>query len=201
MEKLGGLILAAGLSSRMGDYKPLMDIDGRSMIGRVVDMMCEAGAKTIVVVTGHRREELEAHLENEQVEFVFNPEYATTQQLESLKLGLSALKGRCEQIMISPADVPLVSPETVKILMNLEGDFIRPLFHGEPGHPVFLKEDWISYIKNYDGPGGLKGAVESNSEMKLVSLEVTDKGVILDNDTKEDLERLFRWHNKKDQYV
>ena len=55
----------------------------------------------------------------------------------------------------------------------------------------------LSYIKDYDGPGGLKGAVESNSEMQLISLEVTDKGVILDNDTKEDLERLFRWHERK----
>ncbi len=201
MEKLGGLILAAGLSSRMGDYKPLMDVDGRSMIGRVIDMMRNAGARTIVVVTGHRREELEEHLKKEQVEFVFNPDYATTQQLESLKLGLHALMGRCEQIMISPADVPLVSPKTVKTLMNLEGDFIRPLFHGEAGHPVFLKADWLPYIENYDGPGGLKGAVESNARLQLVSLEVTDKGVILDNDTKEDLERLFRWHKEKDQYV
>lgn len=201
MEKLGGLILAAGLSSRMGEYKPLIAIEGRSMIKCVIDMMREAGAKTVVVVTGYRHEDLEAHLKEEQVEFVFNPDYARTQQLESLKLGLRALAGRYEQIMISPADVPLVSPETVNTLMNLEGDFIRPLFQGEPGHPVFLKADWISYIENYDGPGGLKGAVERNDRMQLVSLEVTDRGVILDNDTKEDLERLFRWHKEKDQYV
>ena len=195
MEKLGGLILAAGLSSRMGEYKPLIDVDGRSMIGRVIDMMRNAGAERIVVVTGHRREELEAHLQKEAVEFVFNPDYATTQQLESLKLGLAALSKRCEQIMISPADVPLVHPDTVKALMELDGDFVRPLFDGAPGHPVFLKADWIPYIMSYDGPGGLKGAVESNERMHLISLEVTDQGVVLDNDTKEDLERLFRWHN------
>lgn len=201
MNKLGGLILAAGLSSRMGEYKPLIDIEGRSMIGRVVDMMREAGAETIVIVTGYRHQDLEAHLKEEQVEFVFNPDYASTQQLESLKLGLWALEGRCEQIMISPADVPLVSPKTVQTLMQFEGDFIRPLFHGEPGHPVFLKADWIPYIKDYNGQGGLKGAVESNARMQLVSLEVTDKGVILDNDTQEDLKRLLRWKKKKDQYV
>ena len=198
MEKLGGLILAAGLSSRMGDYKPLIDVDGRSMIGRVIDMMRNAGARTIVVVTGHRREELEAHLRDEGVEFVFNPDYATTQQLESLKLGLTALSKRCEQVMISPADVPLVAPQTVKLLMELDGDFVRPLFHGAPGHPVFLKADWIPYIMSYDGPGGLKGAVESNGQMRLISLEVTDEGVVLDNDTKEDLERLFRWHKRNE---
>ena len=198
MEKLGGLILAAGLSSRMGDYKPLIDVDGRSMIGRVIDMMRNAGARTIVVVTGHRREELEAHLRDEGVEFVFNPDYATTQQLESLKLGLTALSKRCEQVMISPADVPLVAPQTVKLLMELDGDFVRPLFHGAPGHPVFLKADWIPYIMSYDGLGGLKGAVESNGQMRLISLEVTDEGVVLDNDTKEDLERLFRWHKRNE---
>ncbi len=201
MEKLGGLILAAGLSSRMGDYKPLIDIDGRSMIGHVINMMRHAGAEIIVVVTGHHREELEKYLQGEQVEFVFNPDYAVTQQLESLKLGLSALSKRCEQIMISPVDVPLVEPETVKALMGLEGDFIRPLFHGAPGHPVFLKEEWIPYIMSYDGLGGLKGAVESNRQIHLVSLEVKDEGVILDNDTKEDLERLLRWHKRNDQYV
>ena len=161
-------------------------------------MMRNAGARTIVVVTGHRREELEAHLRDEGVEFVFNPDYATTQQLESLKLGLTALSKRCEQVMISPADVPLVAPQTVKLLMELDGDFVRPLFHGAPGHPVFLKADWIPYIMSYDGPGGLKGAVESNGQMRLISLEVTDEGVVLDNDTKEDLERLFRWHKRNE---
>lgn len=193
MKALGGLILAAGLSSRMGSYKPLMEVDGQSMIRHVVSMMRRAGAEVIVVVTGYRREDLEQHLADTGVEFAFNPDFATTQQLESLKIGLSRLQNRCERIMISPADVPLVHTHTVDDLLALDGGFIRPLYKGEPGHPVILKNDWVSYVLQYEGPGGLKGAMES-SNCVLRSFEVADMGVILDNDTKQDFERLMRWH-------
>lgn len=202
MKALGGLILAAGLSSRMGSYKPLMEVDGKSMIRHVVSMMHRAGAEVIVVVTGYRREDLEEHLKDADVEFAYNPDFSATQQLESLKIGLSRLKNRCERIIISPADVPLVYGETVQDLLALDGDFIRPLYKGELGHPVILKNDWVSYVLQYDGPGGLKWAMESSSCV-LQNVDVEDMGVILDNDTKQDLERLMRWHQKtaSDQYV
>lgn len=106
MEPLGGIILAAGLSSRMGRYKPLIEVQGRSMIGHVIDRMRGAGASPIVVVTGHQSELLRQSLEGEAVEFVHNPDYAHTQQLESLRLGLCVLKGRCARVLISPADGP-----------------------------------------------------------------------------------------------
>lgn len=110
MSRLGGVILAAGLSSRMKQFKPLMMIDGKSMIRHVIDLMRGAGAETIVVVTGHNRARIEAHLADAGVLFAFNPDYAHTQQLESLRIGLSALHGHVDRILISPADVPLVSP-------------------------------------------------------------------------------------------
>lgn len=202
MERLGGVILAAGLSSRMGSYKPLMNVDGQSMIRHVVNMMKEAGASVIVVVTGYRREELETHLADADVEFAYNPEFAVTQQLESLRIGLLKLQNRCERIMISPADVPIVHPDTVQSLLAQTGDFIRPLYRKEPGHPVILKNDWIPYVLQYHGPGGLKGAMES-SNCVLRDFEVTDMGVILDNDTQQDFERLILWHHQTalNQYV
>lgn len=192
MKKIGGLILAAGMSSRMGEYKPLMKINGISMIRRIVNLMKEAGAEDIVVVTGYRKDDVVTHLADENVIFVHNEDFATTQQLDSLKLGLLQLHGRCNRVMISPVDVPLVKIETVKELLVLEGDFIRPLYQGEPGHPVILDAKWIDYIVNYNGQGGLKGAMES-SDCVLISHEVKDEGVILDNDTKEDFGRLLRY--------
>ena len=196
MKKTGGLILAAGLSSRMGDYKQLMKIEGRSMVGCVVDMMRNAEIELIVIVTGYRHEELEEHLKNDQVEFVFNPNYETTQQLDSLKLGLKALQGRCDRIVMTPADIPLVQSETVKKLLTLEADIIRPVYHGEPGHPIVLNPEWIPYIMAYDGPEGLKGAIERSS-CSVQEMDVEDRGVIMDNDTKKDFERLLFWYQEK----
>lgn len=197
MGKTGGLILAAGLSSRMGDYKQLMKIKDRSMVGCVVDMMKDAGAEIIVVVTGYRHEELEASLKNDRVEFVFNPDYATTQQLDSVKLGLSALKDRCDRIIISPADIPMVKAETVKKLLKLKGDVIRPVYYGEPGHPIIFNAEKCLHIMNYNGPEGLRGAIE-RSDFSITELDVEDRGVVIDNDTKQDFERMLIWYSEKE---
>lgn len=194
MNGLAGIVLAAGLSSRMGAFKPLMMVDGRTMIGRVIDMMRLAGASPVIVVTGCRREELEARLKDEGVVCVFNPDYASTQQLESLRIGLRALEGRAERIMISPADVPLVNPATVRTLRDMKGDFVRPVFRGEVGHPVFLSAAFIPYLMTYDGPGGLRGAMERNPACVLEELSCDDRGTVLDNDTRSDFERLLEWH-------
>lgn len=195
MDGLAGVILAAGLSSRMGEYKPLLEVEGVSMVRRVVNMMRQAGAEPIVVVTGHRRAELEAHLRDAGVEFVFNPDYASTQQLESLRLGLAALPSGCARVMISPADVPLVSPQTVRALLALQADFVRPTYRGEAGHPVLLNAAYIPYLQSYVGPGGLRGAME-RSGCDLRELEVEDRGTVLDNDTPQDFARLLDWRRQ-----
>ncbi len=195
MSKLGGVILAAGMSSRMKQFKPLMEVDGKSMIRHVVDLMHGAGAETVVVVTGHNRELIEAHLKDAGVLFALNPDYAHTQQLESLRIGLSTLSGCADRILISPADVPLVSPKTVQALLALEGDFVRPMYHGEAGHPVVLDAALIPMLMTYSGPGGLRGAVE-NSPCTLTELNVTDQATVLDNDTPEDFERLKAFSKK-----
>lgn len=197
MSSLAGIVLAAGLSSRMGAFKPLMEVDGRAMILRVIDGMKGAGASPVVVVTGHRRAELEAALSEEGVEFAFNPDYAVTQQLESLRVGLAAVAGRAERIMISPADVPLVSPATIARLAATPGDFIRPVWQGEVGHPVFLSSAFIPYLMAYDGPGGLRGAMERHPACDLRSVDCDDRGTVLDNDTRSDFNRLLAWREKQ----
>ncbi|MGN0775667.1 MAG: NTP transferase domain-containing protein [Candidatus Ventricola sp.] len=195
MSRLGGVILAAGLSSRMKQFKPLMTVGGKSMIEHVIDNMRRAGAQTIVVVTGHNRHLLETHLAEADVVFRFNPDFAHTQQLESLRIGLNALNGLADRILISPADVPLVSPQTISDLLALPGDFVRPMFRGEAGHPVVLDAALIPMLNAYDGPGGLRGAVES-SGCRITELDVPDRGTVLDNDTPEDFSRLMQFQSR-----
>jgi len=138
MEKLAGIILAAGLSSRMGAFKPLLEIEGVSMVRRVVQLMRGTGADPVVVVTGHRRRELEERLQGTDVELIHNPNYASTQQLDSLRLALAPLEGQCDRLLISPADIPLVKPETVEALLRTPGEFVRPVCRGRGGHPVLV---------------------------------------------------------------
>lgn len=188
MGELAGVILAAGLSSRMGAFKPLLKVGGRSMISRVVELMQSAGADPVIVVTGHRHEELKAHLAVYGVGFVHNPDYVSTQQLESLKLGLAALPGDCGWVLVTPADIPLVQLDTVERLLAAEGDFIRPRCGERTGHPVVLSAGLIPFLLRYDGPSGLKGAIQQ-SGCEIRDVPVGDPGVLMDNDTPEDFQR------------
>lgn len=192
MEKLAGVILAAGLSSRMGAFKPLLEIDGVSMVRRVVQLMQGAGASPVIVVTGHRRRELEEHLRDAGVELVYNPDYASTQQFDSLRLALARLEGRCDRLLVSPADIPLVKPETVEDLLRTPGEFIRPVCRGRGGHPVLLSGDLIPALLRYDGPDGLRGSIRKIG-CAVRNVEVEDGGVLMDNDTPEDFARTVKW--------
>lgn len=196
MKALGAVILAAGLSSRMGHYKPLLCVDGISMIRHVYNSMRQTGADPIVIVTGYRREDIERHLAGLDITFVHNPDYAHTQQLDSLRLGLRALTGKCRRVLICPADVPLVAPETVAKLLKQEGAFIRPSYHGEKGHPVIMDAGLIGQVEAFRGEGGLRGAIES-AHVSICDVPVEDRGTTLDNDTPQDFQQLLVWHHTK----
>ncbi len=195
-EDRAGIILAAGRSSRMGVFKPLLELDGISMIRRVAGMMARAGCSPVVVVTGRDAALLEAHLAGEPVTFVHNPDYATTQQLDSLRLGLAALEGRRGQALVCPADIPLVSDRTVERVLGAEALFARPVFGGRAGHPAALSLALTPYLLAYDGPQGLRGAMEQG-RVAMADLPVEDAGAVMDNDTPEDLRRSARWLEEK----
>lgn len=188
MSKTAGIILAAGLSSRMGAFKPLLELDGVSMVRRVVRLMGEAGAEPVIVVTGHRREELEQHLAGSGMIFVHNPDFAATQQLDSLKLALSQVRPDCGRVLVSPADIPLVQRETVKRLLAVEGDFVRPRFGRRAGHPVMMSAKLIPYVLKYTGADGLRGAVRAGG-FQVLDVPVDDPAILMDNDTPEDFRR------------
>ena len=192
MEKLGAIVLAAGLSSRMHDFKPLLELGGRTIISRVLSLVRAAGAEPIVVVTGYRAEELEQRLVSENVLFARNERFATTQMLDSLLIGLALLPKTCERVLIAPADIPLIRPETVRQLLESSGQFVRPTHKGKNGHPAIMSADLISALTGYAGNDGLRGAVD-HAGVSMTNLEVFDRGVLLDADTPEDYAELCRY--------
>ena len=162
--------------------------------------MREVGVEDIVVVTGYRHEELESHLIDEDVKCVCNEHFFETQMLDSVKLGISGLTKKYDRIMLSPVDV-VMSPKWIfEKVINTEADFVRPVYFGEPGHPVILNRSLYDYVLKYTGGRGLRGAVES-SGMKITDLEVNEPSILLDADTPEDYEKVIRLYdeNRPDQ--
>ena len=194
--KLAAVIAAAGLSSRMGEFKPLLPFDGTTVIRRCAENLLRAGAEVLVVVVGHRGAETAGALCGTGAVIVQNPDYARTQMFDSLRLGLGALDGEYDRVLLTPGDVPWVSPALVRALTEAEADFVCPVCGGRRGHPVSLAGRCVPALLAYCGAGGLRGAAEALS-FSAALVETPEIGVTVDLDTPEDYRRLLSLHENK----
>ena len=193
---IAGLISAAGLSSRMGAFKPLLPFGEGTIISRCVENMRYAGAESVLVVTGHRAEEIKEQNDLVGCGFIHNAGYAKNQMFDSLCIGLRALDGKCSRVIISPVDVPAVKAETVKALLAEQADVVRPLYEGKSGHPIVLDARYINAVLSYSGEGGLRGAIEKLG-LEVREIECDDAGCCIDADRPEDYELLKKLGEKQ----
>jgi len=144
MERTGAVILAAGLSSRMHEFKPLLELGDSTIIVRAIENLKTAGASPVIIVAGYKADQLMDYLWPLDIMFVRNENYASSQMFDSVKLGISRAAGLCSRILITPADVPLIEQDTFKQVMECPGALVRPVCGGRPGHPV--REDPGIYL-------------------------------------------------------
>lgn len=186
--------MAAGKSSRMGLFKPLLPLGEKSFIKTISDKLINAGVDFIVIVTGRDADLLKNELRSyEQIRFVHNAEYSTTEMLDSIKLGLPLMKS-CDKFFFTTADIPLFTEETLRILLDRKGEIIKPSYQMRTGHPILLDRMLVEPILKYDGSEGLKGALNSTGR-QISYVRVNDPGILYDADTPEDYEGLRRWIN------
>lgn len=193
MDRFGGVLVAAGKSSRMVDFKPLLPFGNSTIALHIVRLLKYLGVSPIVVVTGYKAKELEEHLKDEKLLFVRNENYETTDMFTSVTIGIREIADLCDRVMIMPIDVPAILPETIKNEMNIDAPMIRTVCNKNPGHPIIIRSDIALEICKYNGDGGLRGAME-NSSFPLTEMEVDDAGVYRDVDTKEEYHDLINWH-------
>ena len=198
MKATGAVLVAAGLSSRMEAFKPMLPF-GRSTISiHIVTMLKDMGIAPIVVVTGYRGDELQQHLSFTGVRFIKNERFRETQMFDSVRLGIGAVCKDCERLMILPVDLPAIMPDTIRQQMMIDAPIIRTTCHGEPGHPVMLWSQVAEMLCGYQGDGGLRGAIE-HSGIAITNLEVEDEGIYRDMDTREQYQELLDWNYQRGQ--
>lgn len=192
------LIVAAGMSSRMGDFKPMLNIGSISIAQRVVATFQQAGVEKIVMITGYNATLLERHLAGNGLVFLRNENYETTQMFDSVKIGLHYLQDKCDRLLFTPVDIPLFTAATVQLLLKSGAELASPICEGKIGHPTLIASRLIPSILSDSGEGGLRGALE-RCGADMVRIQVEDKGVLHDADTPEDYKSLLAYHN--DQLV
>jgi putative nucleotidyltransferase with HDIG domain len=186
------VILAAGYSSRMGAFKPLLPFGRTTVLEKAVALFREAGIEDIRVVVGHCATELLPLLRILNVRPLLNERYHEG-MFSSVVAAVESLDAATDAFLLLPVDIPLVRPDTIELLLRRYREstagIIYPTFCGTRGHPPLISAAYREKILSWDGSGGLNGLLV-NHEADSATVECGDEGVLLDMDTPEDYERL-----------
>ncbi len=190
------VVLAAGESSRMGQPKALLPIDGVRFIERIVAALKSSGVANIVVVLGHNAEEMRRKVEDLPVTIIINPEYKKG-QLSSLQAAIHHLDSfpvsdSVEGMLVHLVDHPYLDPRLVKLMIDRFHDtkklIVVPRFQGRRGHPVIFARALFSELLAAPVDQGAKTVVHAHRDETL-EIDTEDKGVLIDIDTPEEYRR------------
>lgn len=189
--KTSAVIIAAGFSSRMHDFKPLLALSDKTVLETTVSTFTEAGIQDIVVVVGHKQELLIPLIEALGLKWVINHNYEYG-MFSSIQTGIRSIDPNSRAFFMMPVDVPLVRPDTIKQLMSAYDDqgmdVMYPSFDGRRGHPPLITSRLIPELISSDDQGGLKQFLESHGKPSY--LVVSDPGILIDIDTEEAYNRV-----------
>jgi CTP:molybdopterin cytidylyltransferase MocA len=191
-EATAAVILAAGFSERMGAFKPLMKLGGRTVVERVIRLFQVCGVRRIQVVVGHRAAELIPLIDRCGVGSVFNARF-TEGMFSSVAAGAASLDAAIQAFFVLPVDIPLVRPATLRDLLHAfpHGTMAicHPTFGGRRGHPALIGGHHIRNILEWREEGGL-GALFNRLMRHAIEVPVVDEFIHQDMDRPEDFQNM-----------
>jgi molybdenum cofactor cytidylyltransferase len=150
---VGAVLLAAGSGSRLGGRpKSLLELGGVPLIRRQLIALSGAGVDEVVVVLGHHADAIEAAVSEFPVTLARNlsPDDG---QASSVRIGLQALAGKLDAVIVALADQPLINAQDFTALIGAfkkrgSAAMAVPRVGGEPGNPVMfeasLRDEWLA---------------------------------------------------------
>lgn len=192
---IGALVLAAGQAQRMGRSK--LDLpwpQGDTILGRVLDVLLQAGVDDCLVVTGGHRHQVEKIAASRKAGVVHNPDYKTEEMLTSIEVGLKVLEnGRMAGALIMPGDLPLVQTDTVTGLIarwrEVPESIWVPSYQHRRGHPILIPRSLWAKLIFEKGDRGLRSFLDHH-ESRLQYFNVDDPGIRTDIDDPVNYEKL-----------
>ncbi len=200
---LGGIVLAAGLGSRLGGGKLLLPHAGKPILAHSLEAVLAAGSQArIALVLGHDADALRRALESalpgfppEGLDVVVNP-YPERGMGESLRFGLSFLlesrgADALQAVAVILGDQPLLRPETLRGLYAAHAAAVRekighpatvPEYRGRRGNPAILSRVLFPDVLRLSGDVGAR-EILAGLGPRLLRVPVDDPGVIFDVDT------------------
>ena len=188
MNDVTALLLAAGRSRRMGAFKPLLPFGDTTVIEHCIAQLHDAGMQDIVVVTGHRAEDVRAQLKDQKVSFALNPN-PDSEMGASIKCGMEKVGQDTKAVLIALVDHPAVPSEIIKLVVDerrrTNARLIQPAFGTRGGHPVLIDLLYRDELMRLDPETGLRSLFDEHRG-EVLRLPVASPFVARDMDTWDD---------------
>ena len=186
------IVLAAGFSSRMGAFKPLLPFGERTLVDHVVTNLRAAGVGRIHVVTGFQADALAPELARLGVTRAHNADFAAG-MFSSVRAGVASLPADVEAFLLAPVDVPLTRASTLARVLRAaaarDSAIVYPTYRGKRGHPPIVRRALFAEILSSDGDGGLRALLARHDD-EASEVAVFDWGCLADMDRHDDYRRL-----------
>ena len=184
-QETAALLLAAGLSRRMGQQKLLLPLGDRPVIVRCIDTIRRAGIDNVVVVTGPEGGAVRNAIVNLPVTVVTNTD-RESDMAGSVRAGLNAIGEAADSVFVCLGDHPLVSPATFAAMQGIyraaAPGIVVPRYLGRKGHPVLFPRPLLERIREV--PTLRDILIAHHGTLRL--LDLYDEGVVIDMDTPQD---------------
>lgn len=194
-KSVAAIVVAAGLSTRMGRPKPLLQYGDRTVIEQIVSVLEGSRLDDIVVVIGHERHAVEERLSATAARMVFNPHYSEREMLSSVQCGLAALEPDTDAALIALCDQPQIDAAVVRAIVEAyragRGGLIIPSFEMRRGHPILIDRHYWPEVVALGADESLRTVINAYAD-RIVNIEVDTDSVIRDMDTPADYRRELR---------
>lgn len=192
MNNYSAIILSAGYSSRMGHFKPLMDLKNKNPLKMCISLFLNCNIKNIIVVTGYLNESINKQIK-ENVKLVFNEKYDEG-MFSSVKAGVAALNQNTDAFFILPVDIPSIQEFTIKKMIEsyekIGRGILYPVFNEEKGHPTLIPYSLSQEILKSNPAFGLRDILDMHKS-EWHYMNTADRGILLDMDTPMEFHKLL----------
>lgn len=208
---ISGILLAAGLSTRMGEPKQLLPFADSTIVETVVDNMLDAKFSEVIVVVGHYAEQIQELISDLSVKTVFNPDYHKG-MLTSVQAGVRSLNFPNENnsrgastftnrnaFALLLVDQPFITSALIDIVIDTythtTKGIVLPSYNYRRGHPVIFNQKYVDEILSLSQDSdGVRTLYKTHSK-DIHYVEVDTDAVLRDIDYKEDYERALKENN------
>ncbi len=194
---VSGIILAAGMGSRMKTAKQLLSYSGKPLLQHVVDSARSSNLSKIITVLGYQAEKVKNQLDLKGVESLRNQFYDTGQG-SSIRVGLTVVPDHHQAVLFLLGDQPLISSQIINSILDhfqtTQSPIVIPRFHGKRGNPVLIARPLFAELYKLSGDMGGRKLFENHAE-DIGYLDLDDEGIITDIDTPSDYDRLVKGDN------